>query len=325
MYLQTAIDVTLQTAAPNLKNLMILLSIFGVPEFYLIIIPLILWCFDKKLGLRLIFLLSISNAINSMLKILFHSPRPYWTSTEVKALASESTFGMPSGHAQISLTFLGYIGAWFKRTNIWILSIVLIILVGIARMYLGVHFLSDIITGWIVGILILLIFIRYEEQFCKWFFKKTINLRIIFAFCASIAFILLTSIVIFSLGSWQIPSEWYTLALEQTGIAINPISLQDTLMSAGLLFGAALGAIISSEYRPYVVDGRKIHKLIRYLIGIVILFALWFALSSLTKSPGVIGYGMTYARAAIGGIWVTLGAPILFCKLGIANKEAINE
>jgi len=316
----TGINIVLQTAVPNLKDIMILISIFGISEFYLIVIPLILWCFDKKLGLRLIFLLSISTALNSLLKILFHSPRPYWTSTEVKALASESTFGMPSGHAQISVTFLGCIAAWYKRTSVWIIAIVLILLVGIARLYLGVHFLSDVITGWIAGIIILLVFLKYEEQFCEWFSKKTLNFRIVFAFCASIGFILFAGIAIAGLGSWQVPPEWNALSLEQTGVAINPLSLQGALLSAGLLFGAALGAIVSSEYRPYVVDGQKSQKIIRYFLGIVILFALWFALGPVVKSPGMMGYVMVYARAAVVGIWMTLGAPVLFRKLGLVNR-----
>lgn len=55
---------------------------------------------------------------------------------------------MPSAAAQVSLTFLGYIGTWFKKTWVWIICIALIFLVAIARMYLGVHFLADILTGW---------------------------------------------------------------------------------------------------------------------------------------------------------------------------------
>jgi len=321
MDLQTGIDGALQTAAPNLNLVMLILSVFGLPEFYLVVIPLILWCFDKKLGLRLIFLLSISNAINSMLKILFHTPRPYWTSMEVKGMASEPTFGMPSGHAQISLGFLGYIAARVHRTSIWIVSGILILLVGISRMYLGVHFLSDVLAGWLVGILILVVFIRYEDPFADWFGKKTAGFRVLLAFGSSVVLILLTGAVIAALGSWQIPPEWNARALEQTGAAINPVSLQDTLLSAGLLFGAASGAILSAEFMPYSVDGSTIQKFLRVVVGLVILLGIWVVLGPFTRSPGSIGFGMTYARAAAGGIWITLGAPVLFRKSRLAGGE----
>ena len=317
----TATNVALQTHAPGLTLLMQIVSIFGLPEFYLIVIPLILWCFDKKLGLRLIFLLTISTAVNAMLKIVFHTPRPYWVNSEVRALVSEPSFGMPSAHAQASLAFLGYISAWFKRTEIWIISVFLVILVGIARIYLGAHFLTDVLTGWIAALIILLVFIRYETSFTGWFLQKPIKIRILFAFLASFAIIILSEIIFFSLGTWQVPSEWYAMAFAQTQASINPLSMQDILMPAGLLFGAATGAIICSDYNPYRVDGSKLRKTVRYLTGIIVLFLLWMGLGTAAKSPGLAGYGMTYFRAAIAGLWITAGAPFFFCKLGLADNK----
>ena len=318
---QTAINVALQANAPGLTILMLIISIFGQPEFYLVIIPLILWCCDKKLGLRLVFLLSISTAINAVLKILFHTPRPYWVSSEVKAFASEPSFGMPSGHAQTSLVFLGYIGSKIKKIKIWAVCIALIILVGIARIYLGVHFLTDVLAGWIVAIIILFFFVRYETVFSEWFLQRPLNVRILFAFCASISLVIVSELVKFCLGSWQVPSDWSAMAFVQTNLSIAPLSGLDALMAAGLLFGAAVGAIISSDYLPFVIDGNASRKAIRYIIGIIILFFVWIGLSAVAKSPGLVGYGMTYIRAAIVGGWVTFGAPLLFYKLGLVDKE----
>jgi len=74
-------------------------------------------------------------------------------------------------------------------------------------------------------------------------------------------------------------------------------------------------------YIPYVTDGSRSRKAIRYLSGILILAFLWVALSAPTKSPDLAGYGMAYFRAALVGIWITAGAPFMFCKTGLANKE----
>ena len=319
MIFEAAPNIVLQANAPGLGMFMLLVSLLGAPEFYLLVIPLILWCYNKSLGLRLLFLLSISAAINAMLKLLFHAPRPYWVSAEVKAFSSEPTFGMPSAAAQISLTFLGYIGTWFKKRSIWIASIVLIVLIGISRMYLGVHFLTDILTGWIFALIILLVFLRYEKPAALWLSQKPPGTRILLAFLASCMFIILAQVVIYCLGTWQVPAGWSALALEQTNAAIDPLSIRDVLMAAGLLFGAAAGAVISAVYIPYVVDGSKSRKAIRYLSGIIILAFLWVALSAPTKSPDLAGYGMAYFRVAIVGVWITAGAPFLFCKTGLAN------
>ncbi len=317
---EAAPNIVLQANAPGIGIFMLLVSVLGAPEFYLLVIPLVLWCYNKSLGLRLLLLLSISTAANVILKLFFHAPRPYWVNAEVKAFSSEPTFGMPSAAAQISLTFLGYISTWFKKRSIWLVSIVLIILVGISRMYLGVHFLADILTGWIFALIILLVFLRYEKAAALWLSQKHPGTRILLALLASCMIIILAQVVLDGLGTWQVPAGWSTLAFLQTNATIDPFSLRDVMMAAGLLFGASAGAVISATYIPYVVDGSRSRKVIRYLSGIIILLFIWAALSALTKSPDLVGYGLTYLRAAVIGVWITAGAPFLFCKTGLAKR-----
>lgn len=319
MIFQTAPNIALQTGAPGLGIVMLLISLLGSAEFYLAIIPAVLWCYDKTLGLRLLFLCSISVAINAVLKLLFHAPRPYWISAEVTAFTAETSFGMPSAAAQVSLTFLGYAGAWFKKRSIWAICLVLVLLVGVARMYLGVHFLADIITGWIVAIGILLVFLRYENAAAKWFIQKPVPVRILLALAASCAFILLSQIVLSSYGAWQMPAGWSALAFTQSGEFINPITLKDTLLAAGLLLGAGAGAAISAEYIPYSITGTWSRKTIRFFVGIIVLAVLWVAFSAATKSPGISGYAMTYFRAALAGAWITVGAPLVFKKIRLVS------
>jgi membrane-associated phospholipid phosphatase len=321
MDFQTAPNIALQANAPGLGIVMLLTSLLGSAEFYLAIIPVVLWCYDKTLGLRLLILCSVSAAINAMLKLLFHAPRPYWISVDVKAFASEPSFGMPSAAAQISLTSLGYIGAWFRKTRVWIICFTLIILVGIARMYLGVHFLIDILTGWIFALVLLLVFLYYENAAATWFLQKTVPVRILLALGTSYAFVLISQIVIFSFGTWQVPVGWSELAYAQTNLSISPVTLKDTLLAAGLLFGATAGAGISAEYIPYGVDGSRSQKAIRFFTGIIVLAILWITLSALTKSPDLFGYSMTYFRAALAGAWITAGAPLLFKKFMLVSSE----
>ncbi len=319
MIFETAPNIALQSNAPGLGIFMLLVSLLGNAEFYLAIIPAVLWCYDKTLGLRLLLLCSVSVAVNAVLKLFFHAPRPYWISPEVKAFASETSFGMPSAAAQVSLTFLGYIGAWFRKTPVWATCLVLVLLVGVARMYLGVHFLADILTGWVAALVILLVFLRYEKAAATWFLQRPVPVRILLALGVSCAFILLSQMVISGYGTWQVPAEWSALAFAQTSESINPLSLKDTLLAAGVLFGAAAGAGISAEYIPYSIEGTWSRKATRFFVGIIVLAVLWVALSAATKSPGLAGYGMTYIRAALVGVWVTAGAPLLFKKFNLVS------
>ena len=300
---------------------MLLVSLLGSAEFYLAIIPLILWCYDRALGLRLLLLCSVSAAVNAMLKLLFHAPRPYWVSEEVKAFASEPSFGMPSAAAQVSVTFLGYTGAWFRKTRVWAACIIIILLVGIARMYLGVHFFVDIFTGWIVGLILLFLFLRYENAAAAWFLQKHVPARIFLALCASGAFILVSWSVILGLGTWQVPAAWSALALAQTNVPISPVTLKDTLLGAGLLFGAAAGAAISAEYIPYRIDGNLSLKALRFFAGGLVLAVLWTALSAYTKSPDIAGYSMTWFRAALAGALDYCRCPAPVQKNRARNRE----
>jgi membrane-associated phospholipid phosphatase len=319
MVFQAAPNIALQTTAPGLGMVMLLISVLGSAEFYLAIIPLVLWCYDRTLGLRLLLLCSIGTAINAGLKLLFHSPRPYWISPDVTAFAAEPSFGMPSAAAQISVTFLGLIGARFRNARVWAACIIIILLVGIARMYVGVHFLEDVLAGWVFAIITLLVFLRYETAAAAWVVQKPVPVRIFLALCASGAVILVSWIVIPGPGSWQMPAGWSAVALAQTGVAISPLTLRETLLGAGLFFGAAAGAVISAGYIPYSIDGSRSRKALRFLSGGLVLAVLWVALSASTKSPDLTGTSMIYLRAALAGLWITAGAPLIFKKTGLVS------
>lgn len=316
---QIALIHAFQTTAPGLGPFMQIVAFLGQPEFYLLFIPLILWCYDKKLGLRLAILLSISGALNDTLKIMCHSPRPYWVTPDVKAFTNISSFGMPSAHAQNALAFFGCIAATLRKMWVWVLCIAIIILIGTARVYQAVHFPLDVITGWMIGLVILLVFLRYETQVVTWLGQKPLSIQLILVFCISVAFIGLSGIALVMLGSWQVPAEWPVQALAATGVPINPLVPLDTLTTAGLLFGTAAGAILCACCAPYTVEGSRSKKAIRYLVGVAILFILWMALGKVMPVSGTAGYLMDYARPAIAGIWITLGAPVLFKKAGLVN------
>ena len=65
-------------------------------EFYLVLIPLVYWCLEKRLGRSLAYLITLSNTINEILKAAFRDPRPYWIEASI-GLGEEETFGLPSG------------------------------------------------------------------------------------------------------------------------------------------------------------------------------------------------------------------------------------
>ncbi len=136
-------------------------------------------------------MLLISNGLNTPLKFLFHSPRPYWIDPNIVALSSETSFGMPSGHAQMAASIWGTLAASLKRRWLTIVLIFMILMIGISRIYLGVHFTSDVLVGWAIGVLLLVVFLSLEKRVAAWFTRKNTEERIVYSIAISFVFILL--------------------------------------------------------------------------------------------------------------------------------------
>ncbi len=167
-------------------------SYLGNEEFFLLVLPLIYWSIDSALGLRVGFILVTSNLINHIGKLIFAGPRPYWVSSHVRALwLTETSFGIPSGHAQNAVSIWGMFAAYAKRAWGWAVSLTVIFLIGFSRIYLGVHFPHDVLFGWLLGAVILWAFVRFWEPVGALVGKKTLSGQILIAFAVSLLFIVL--------------------------------------------------------------------------------------------------------------------------------------
>lgn len=116
---------------------------------------------DKKTGLLIWANLGISTLLNQVLKFIVQRPRP----TEFRII-DESGYSFPSGHSMVSAAFYGFLiyliyknvkNKTLKWTLITMLSI-LIILIGTSRIYLGVHYTSDVLAGFLISISYLIVF-----------------------------------------------------------------------------------------------------------------------------------------------------------------------
>ena len=125
---------------------------------------------NKKINICIISNLIIVSILNYLLKIIFMRERP-----NINPLVVENTYSFPSGHSMVSMAFYGYLiyliynhinNRVVKYLFIGILSI-LIFLIGISRVYLGVHYTSDVIGGFCFSIAYLIIFIYFSKKVIK--------------------------------------------------------------------------------------------------------------------------------------------------------------
>ena len=142
---------------------------FGGAIFLIVLtITLFILIKNKKIGLSIFSNLVIITILNQLLKRILQRPRP----TEYRII-EETGYSFPSGHSMVSMAFYGYLiyliykyinNKHLKRTLIIILS-VLICIIGVSRIYLGVHYTSDVLGGFLISFAYLIIYIELVNKF----------------------------------------------------------------------------------------------------------------------------------------------------------------
>lgn len=298
-----------------------LLSLLGNEEFFLLLAPALYWCIDSQAGLRVGLLLMISGCTNTFLKLPFHQPRPYWVNPAVKAYGAETSFGLPSGHAQNSMAVWGGLAASFKKRWVWYLAGTMTFLIGLSRIYVGVHFPTDVLAGWVIGAILLWIFVKMEPGFLRWFKQQHPRVQVSFVFIVSMVIILIGVICRLSLGSWTLPAEWAANAHAATPKAepINPTDLTGLVSDSAAFFGLCLGGILMAMRGGFKTAGKAWQLVLRYVIGIAGVLLLWAGLKVIFPAgDDWIAMILRYVRYGLVGFWVTGGAPWVFYKVKLA-------
>jgi len=147
-------------ATPNLTRVAIIITNLGsayVEIGLMLVVGAFLFVRLKHIGEPVLLAISLSGAwlLNTILKELFHRARP-----DIVHLVKAGGYSFPSGHAMVAAAFYGFIGylLWLNLRNrsnpswyIVVFTFALILAIGISRIYLGVHFASDVIAGYVVG------------------------------------------------------------------------------------------------------------------------------------------------------------------------------
>lgn len=123
---------------------------------------------NKKIGLSILANLVIVTGLNQLLKRILQRPRP----TEFR-IVEETGYSFPSGHSMVSMAFYGYLiyliykyvkNKYIKWSLIVLLSC-LIVGIGTSRIYLGVHYTSDVLGGFLISVSYLVIYISVVNKF----------------------------------------------------------------------------------------------------------------------------------------------------------------
>jgi hypothetical protein len=295
-------------------------TFLGTENFYLLILPVLYWCVDANLGLRVGVILLFSGSVNEIFKLAMHSPRPYWVSAQVKALSSETSFGLPSGHAQNAVSVWGMLASYVGKTWAWVVAVLMAFLIGFSRMYLGVHFGGDVLLGWLIGVVILFAVLGLWDSVGNWVTKKSLAAQAALSFAASLVMILFGAFFVYGLRDYSLPAEWMTNAARASDVLPVPVSMGTVISSAATLFGLVLGAAWIRQMGGFQASGPVEKRVLRYIVGLVGVAIFWFGLSEvLPRGETIFPLILRFIRYALVGLWVSGGAPWLFLHFNLAE------
>jgi glycerophosphoryl diester phosphodiesterase/membrane-associated phospholipid phosphatase len=291
----------------------------GDAEFYLLLFPLLYWSVSRRLGLRVGVILLLSASLNAIAKVGTATPRPFFFDADVGRV-SESSFGIPSGHAQNGVAVWGLVAYELRRRWAWVAATALALALGLSRLHLGAHFPEDILLGWAVGALLLVAFIRAAGPVQDRLDALSPARALVALFVVSAAFVAAGAVVRVGVADWQVPASWVGAG---EGIAEGATGLGDVVTPAAALFGLGAGVLLLRRHGGFDSGGSVAARFGRYVVGVLGVLVLWQGLGAVfPDGESVVALAARYVRYALIGFWIGGLAPIVFVRLGLASAEA---
>jgi len=266
-------------------------TFMGSEVFFMLLMPLFYWCLNRETGIRLTILFLFSAYLNSLAKALLGQPRPFQYDPRVQQLVRAGGGGLPSGHTQSAVVVWGYIAACLRRTWFWVVAVVLMVFIPLSRIYLGVHFPTDLLGGYVLGTVLFLIYLSLEPRVGAWLTQKGLALQ---------------------LGM--------VLVVPGLLLLLLPTGARHGITAGAMMMGGGAGFVLESHWVGFSSGGAYWRQVLRFLLGSVVLFSLWLGLrvafSGLEPEPFY-----RFFRYTILGLWVGLGAPWCFVKLRLARAR----
>lgn len=277
-------------ASPTLDAFFRGVTALGSARAYIALLLVVYLAVDARLGQRVGTYLLFGFYLNFHLKGLVGTGRPFLLEPDVGRTPEATPMsgpGFPSGHAQLALTFWGYTAWWLGRRWFWVLALLLVTLISLSRLYLGMHFLIDIVGGLAIGALYTAV-LAFAEPLWTGLSRISRNMRALVG-------------VLVPLG--------LLLVFPPPGLEVD------------LILGGMAAFLSAPLLRPYTPPAALWRKVVVALMGLLLVFGVLTASSILLleawKRELLVGF-VRYLLLGYVGLYLV---PLLAQRIGLAPKE----
>lgn len=260
------------------------LSGLGSTAGYVVLFCLLWWGVSSRLGTKLFVALVLSVYLNAVLKDWVGQPRPF-VYADIDSVTRPGEFSFPSGHAQHAALVWTLLAAHFRKRWFTIVAFAMAVLVGFSRLYLGVHFPTDVLAGWLMGGILAAACLRWSGRSIDWASRLAFERQILLSLLVPLALVL----------------------LHETA---------NTAIALGGLAGALSGLTLARRDRLDPEDRPGPRRPERLVLGLVGLPVVYLALSGLSLSEGSPLYPLhLWLQFAAIGLWVSFLVPKLVSRM----------
>lgn len=281
MWEVSLIELLQSASSPFLDGLIYLITMMGDEVFFMVLAVMIFWCVDKRFAFKFMTVYILSAAVNEGLKNVIMRDRPYIAHPQrIDSIKTPTEgYSFPSGHSNGAANIATQLSLRYGRSDrkwVYYVSAVLTLLVMFSRLYLGQHYLTDVLGGAALGILSAL-FLNYLFELLK---QKEEYL----------VFALMPVLILLAIF---LPTE-----------KVHTI--------AGAYSAVSAGYYIEKKYIKADVRGTLIQHIIKCLIGISVALAIKEGLKLIL--PEDISFLHNFLRYFLIGIWASIIMPLIIKK-----------
>ncbi len=252
------------------------ITILAEKYFLILLLSILYWCVDKIKSVRLSWFVLVNGNVTGIIKNSVAMPRPFEAGVVIPIRAETATsYSFPSGHTGAATSFWGGSMVIFKSTPVIILGIIMILLTGFSRLYLGVHWPVDVLGALLFGVISI--------------------------YLADV-----------TLGEKAVMSRWHVIgaSLFVCLIMLLPVD-GDLYKMAAALWGLTLGIYVEQNFIHFEVKQKTKIQILKLIIGITGMLIFYIGCKKLFPDDKI----FHMLRYSLVLFWISAGAPYLFKKL----------